>query len=325
MSGRRVAVLTSGGDAPGMNAAIRAVVRAGVAEGLEMFGSLHGYSGLVKGEFRPLGARDVGGIVQRGGTILGTTRCDELKTDAGQAEALQQMREHGISGLVVIGGDGSQCGAQALSKKGMAVVGIASTIDNDLQGTDVSIGATTAVDIALEAIDRLRITAASHQRAFLVEVMGRNCGYLALMAGIAGGAEAIVIPEVQADPEHVVRELRAARERGKSHAIVVVAEGARHNADALAQYFKANERALGYELRVSRLGHIQRGGSPGVFDRMLATRLGVAAVQRLANGRHGELFGVIGGQVVGTPLAEVANRTRQADPQWFELAKLLAA
>ncbi len=325
MTARRVAVLTSGGDAPGMNAAIRAVVRAGIAQGMEMFGLPHGYTGLINGEFRALGPRDVGGIVQRGGTILGTTRCVDLKTDAGQDRALQQMREHGISGLVVIGGDGSQSGAHALSKKGMAVVGVASTIDNDLHGTDVSIGTTTAVDIALEAIDRLRTTAASHQRAFLVEVMGRNCGYLALMAGIAGGAEAIVIPEVQLGPEEVARELHVARDRGKSHAIVVVAEGARYNAEALAQYFKANERQLGYELRVSRLGHIQRGGSPGMYDRMLATRLGVAAVQHLAEGRHGEMFGLIGGQVAGTPLAEVANRTRLADPRWFELAKVLAA
>jgi len=324
MGARRVAVLTSGGDAPGMNAAVRAVVRSGVAQGMQMFGLLHGYTGLINGEFRPLGPRDVGGIVQRGGTILGTTRCVELKTEAGQDKALQQLRQHGISALVVIGGNGSQSGAHTLSKRGLVVVGVASTIDNDLHGTDVSIGATTAADIALEAIDRLRVTAESHQRAFLVEVMGRDCGYLALMAGIAGGAEAIVIPEVDVNPEDVARELRAARDRGKSHAIVVVAEGARHNADALAQYFKANEPQLGFELRVSRLGHIQRGGSPGMFDRMLATRLGVGAVQHLADGRHGELLGVIGGEVVGTPLAEVANRTRRVDPQWYELARVLA-
>jgi len=324
MSGKRVAVLTSGGDAPGMNAAVRAVVRSGVLQGMEIFGLLHGYTGLIRGDFRPLGLRDVGGIIQRGGTILGTTRCVELKTDVGQDKALQQLREHDISALIVIGGNGSQSGAHALSKKGLAVIGIASTIDNDLWGTDVSIGATTAADIALEAIDRLRVTAASHQRAFLVEVMGRNCGYLALMAGIAGGAEAIVIPEIDVDPAAVVGELRTARDSGKSHAIVVVAEGARHNADELVQYFKAHEQQVGFELRVSRLGHIQRGGSPGVFDRLLATRLGVGAVQHLAAGRHGELMGVIGGEVVGTPLAEVANRTRRADLQWPELARLLA-
>lgn len=320
---KRVAVLTSGGDAPGMNAAVRAVVRAGVARGIEMFGVQHGYTGLIAGEYRPLGARDVGGIIQRGGTMLGTTRCVELKTDAGQDRAVAQMRERGIDGLVVIGGNGSQTGAFALSQKGLQVVGVASTIDNDLVGSDVTIGATTAADIALEAIDRLRVTAASHRRAFLVEVMGRDCGYLALMAGIAGGVEAIVIPEVEVHPEDVARELRLANERGKSHAIVVVAEGARYNADRLAEYFKAHEERLGFDLRVSRLGHIQRGGSPGVFDRLLATRLGAAAADHLAAGQHGVLLGVVGGKLLGTPLAEVVHRTKPVDTQWFELSKLL--
>lgn len=325
MNIRRVALLTSGGDAPGMNAAVRAIVRAGVAQGMQMFGLMHGYTGLINGDFKPLGARDVGGIVHLGGTILGTTRCVELTTERGQDKALQQLSKRGIDALVVIGGDGSQSGAHALSKKGLAVVGVASTIDNDLYGTDVSIGTTTAADIALEAIDRLRVTAASHQRAFLVEVMGRHCGHLALMAGIAGGAESIVIPEVDVEPEDVARELLAARERGKSHAIVVVSEGARHNAESLAQYFKANAQKLGYELRVSRLGHIQRGGAPGVFDRMLATRLGAGAIQHLAEGRHGELLGLVRGQMYSTPLGEVAHRARPADPQWFEFAKMLAA
>jgi 6-phosphofructokinase 1 len=325
MSGRRVAVLTSGGDAPGMNAAVRAAVRAGCVHGIEMFGVLHGYTGLIHGEFRPLGPRDVGGIVQRGGTMLGSTRCVDLKTETGQQNALRQIREFGITELIVIGGDGSQQGAHALSQRGLKIVGVASTIDNDLYGTDVAIGATTAADVALEAIDRLRVTAASHQRAFLVEVMGRECGYLALMAGIAGGAEAIVIPEQEIEPADVANELRAARDRGKTHAIVVVAEGARNNAEALARYFKTNERELGYELRVSRLGHIQRGGTPGVFDRLLATRLGAAAIQHIVDGRHGELLGVVGGQVVGTPLAEVVSHVRRADPQWFKLAKVLAA
>lgn len=322
---KRIAVLTSGGDAPGMNAAIRAVVRSGVAQGLEVFGVEHGYTGLIGGEFRPLGPRDVGGILQCGGTVLGTTRCLELKTDAGQDKAVQQLHDRGISGLVVIGGNGSQSGAHALSQKGLAVVGVASTIDNDLYGTDITIGATTAADVALEAIDRLRVTAASHGRAFLVEVMGRDCGYLAMMAGIAGGAEAILVPEVPVDPEAVAAELRLARERGKSHAIVVVAEGASTNAEALAHYFKTHQARLGFDLRVSRLGHIQRGGAPGVFDRMLATRLGAAATLQLVQGRHGVLVGLIGGEVTTTPLAEVLNRTRPLDPRWIELARVLAA
>ena len=321
---QRVAVLTSGGDAPGMNAAVRAVVRSGVARGMQMFGVQHGYTGLIQGGFKPLGPRDVGGILQRGGTLLGTTRCIELKTGAGQDKAVQQMRRHDIEGLVVIGGNGSQSGAHALSQRGVQVVGVASTIDNDLYGSDVTIGSTTAADVALEAIDRLRVTAASHQRAFLVEVMGRDCGYLALMAGIAGGAEVVLVPEVEVDPERVAQELRQACERGKSHAIVVVAEGARYNAEGLAAYFKTHEARLGFDLRVSRLGHIQRGGCPGVFDRILATRLGAAATEQLAAGRHGVLVGLIDGQVASTPLAEVVGRTRPVDRQWIELARVLA-
>lgn len=322
---RRVAVLTSGGDAPGMNAAVRAVVRSGVAQGLQMFGVRHGYTGLIEGAFVPLGLRDVGGIVQLGGTVLGTTRCDELKTAGGLAGALQTMHQHDMSGLVVIGGDGSQSGAHALSARGVPVVGVASTIDNDLCGTDISIGSTTATDIALEAIDRLRVTAASLRRAFLVEVMGRRCGHLAVMAGIAGGAEAIVLPEVDTHPEDVARELREAGARGKSHAIVVVAEGALYNADGLAQYFHAHQERLGFEFRVSRLGHVQRGGSPGAFDRMLATQLGVAAIDHLVAGRHGVLVGLIGGQVASTPLAEVAGRNRPLDPKWIDMARVLTA
>jgi 6-phosphofructokinase 1 len=308
-----------------MNAAVRAVVRSGVAHGLQMFGVRHGYTGLIEGAFVPLGLRDVGGIVQQGGTVLGTTRCDELKTDLGLARALQTMRQHDMSGLVVIGGDGSQSGAHTLSARGLPVVGVASTIDNDLCGTDISIGSTTATDIALEAIDRLRVTAASLRRAFLVEVMGRRCGYLAMMAGIAGGAEAIVLPEVETHPEDVARELREAGARGKSHAIVVVAEGALYNADGLARYFQAHRERLGFELRVSRLGHVQRGGSPGAFDRMLATQLGVAAIDHLVAGRHGVLVGLIGGQVASTPLGEVAGRNRPLDPKWIDMARVLTA
>ncbi len=192
---KRIAVLTSGGDAPGMNAAIRAVVRTGLAKGWEVFGVRRGYTGLIAGHIVPLGARDVGGIIQQGGTILGSARCPEFKTEEGRLEALRQLRFHDIEGLVVIGGNGSQAGAHALSQMGFPVVGVASTIDNDLYGSEITIGVDTALDVALEAIDRLKVTASSHQRAFLVEVMGRNCGYLALMAGIAGGAEAIVLPE----------------------------------------------------------------------------------------------------------------------------------
>lgn len=321
---KRVAVLTSGGDSPGMNAATRAAVRSGVARGYEMFGVRHGYAGLIAGTFVSLGSRDVGGIIHRGGTILGTTRCDEFRTVEGQHRALQQLRSHDISALIVIGGNGSQAGAYALSLQGMPVVGVASTIDNDLVGSDPCIGTTTALDIALEAIDRLRVTAASHQRAFLVEVMGRYCGYLALITSIAGGAESMVIPEVQNHPEAIAAELRASRERGKSHAIVVVAEGAKYNADALALYFREHGERLGFELRVTKLGHIQRGGSPGVYDRILATQLGAAAIERLDAGEHGILMGVRAGEVRGTPLSEVADQKKPLDTRLIELANMLA-
>jgi 6-phosphofructokinase 1 len=206
---RSMAVLTSGGDAPGMNAAIRAVVRAGIAQGWSVSGVRHGFAGLLGGELIPLGPRDVGGIIQQGGTILGSARCDEFRTAVGREQALGVLKARGIGGLVVIGGSGSQVGAYTLAKAGFPVVGVASTIDNDLPGSDITIGVDTALNIALEAIDRLKVTASSHERAFLVEVMGRDCGYLALMAGIAGGAEAIVIPEVETDPEDLAKELES--------------------------------------------------------------------------------------------------------------------
>jgi len=321
---KRLAVLTSGGDAPGMNAAIRAVTRMGLSMGWHVYGVRHGFSGLIKGELEPLGARDVGGIMQRGGTILGTTRCEELKTEAGQAAALQQLADRDIPALVVIGGNGSQAGAYALSRQGLAVVGVASTIDNDLVGSDITIGTASAIDVALESVDRLRVTASSHHRGFLVEVMGRNCGYLATIVGIAGGAEAIVVPEAELEPEAIAAEMRAAYARGKSHAIVVVAEGCRLNADALAHYFKAHAARLGFELRVCKLGHVQRGGAPGVSDRMLATRLGAAAVEHVDSGRAGVLVGITDGKVAATPLSEVVDRTKPLDMRLLELARVLA-
>jgi 6-phosphofructokinase 1 len=202
---KRIAVLTSGGDAPGMNAAIRAMVRTGLAAGCEVIGVRRGYAGLAEGDFRPLGARDVGGIIQLGGTVLGSARFPEFRTEAGRARALDTLGRNGIEGLVVIGGNGSQSGAHALASAGCPVVGVASTIDNDLYGSDITVGVDSALNVALEAVDRLKVTASSHHRAFLVEVMGRDCGYLALMTGIAGGAELVLIPEVETDPEEVPR------------------------------------------------------------------------------------------------------------------------
>lgn len=321
---KRVAVLTSGGDAPGMNAAIRSVVRSGIGKGWEVYGIYHGFAGLMSGEIKPLGTRSVAGIIQNGGTILGSARAPEFRTEAGQKIALRELNQQGIEGVFVIGGNGSQQGANALHNLGMPVVGIASTIDNDLYGSDVTIGVDTALNIALEAIDRLKVTASSHQRAFLVEVMGRDCGYLALMAGIAGGAEVISIPEIETTPQQVADELENAYARGKSHALVVVAEGAKYNAEALAAWFKENKEEVGFELRATTLGHVQRGGQPGAFDRILATRLAAKAVDCMANGEYGVLIGHIKGENRATPLSEVAGRHKPLDPNLYELARVLA-
>ena len=321
---KRLAVLTSGGDAPGMNAAIRAVVRAGISRGFQTFGVRHGYSGLMAGDLVPLGSRDVGGIMERGGTMLGTTRCQELKTGEGEQAALRQLRDRGIEHLIVIGGGGSQAGAAALSGKGQSVVGVTSTIDNDIAGFDVTIGATTAVDVALESVDRLRVTAASHGRVFLVEVMGRDGGFIAVNVGIASGAEVIVVPEVETNPEQIASDIRAAWARGKSHAIVVVAEGAKYNVDALASCLRRWDTPLGFDLRLCRLGHVQRGGAPGMTDRLLATRLGAAAVMHLAEGRTGVLVGTRAGRIVAEPLAESAGRRKPLEPGLLDLAHTLS-
>ncbi|MBZ0278725.1 MAG: 6-phosphofructokinase [Anaerolineae bacterium] len=319
---KRIAVLTSGGDAPGMNAAIRAVVRSGVSNGWEVYGIQNGFAGCIAGSIRQMSTRDVSGIIQQGGTVLGSARCPEFRTEAGRLKALRELRSREIDALVVIGGNGSQTGAHALSEMGFPVVGIASTIDNDLYGSEITIGVDTALNIALEAIDRLKTTASSHQRAFLIEVMGRDCGYLALMSGIAGGAEAIVIPEKKMTPEEIATTLRQAYERGKAHAIVVVAEGA-HDADELAEYFEKHQETLGFQMRVTTLGHVQRGGAPGAFDRILATRLGAGAVRFLAEGRQGVLVGLKHGKVAATPLSEVVENHKQIDLELLELAEIM--
>jgi 6-phosphofructokinase 1 len=307
-----------------MNAAIRAVVRTGLENGLDVYGVEHGFAGLIAGNLSPLGARDVGGIMQKGGTVLGSARCPEFKTEEGRLKAVRELNERGIEALVVIGGNGSQTGAHALAEMGYPVVGVASTIDNDLYGSDVTIGVDTALNIALEAIDRLKVTASSHQRAMLVEVMGRNCGYLALMAGIAGGAEAVVIPECPADPEEIAREIRRAYERGKPHAIVVVAEGAKPNAQGFADYVREQGARLGFELRVTILGYMQRGGTPTYADRMLATRLGAAAVEQLVAGKSGVLVGTWKCEIIATPLGEVVAGVKPLDPKLLELARVMS-
>jgi len=326
MATKRIAVLTSGGDAPGMNAAIRAVVRLALGNGWETFGVRNGYMGLVEGgqNIAPLGPRDVGGILGLGGTFLGSARLEAFKEEATRKKGLANLSAHGIDGLVVIGGNGSQAGALALSMMGLPVVGVASTIDNDLTGSEITIGVDTALNIALEAIDRLRVTAASHRRAFLLEVMGRKCGYLALMAGIAGGADTVVVPEAEIDPEAVADDLEGAYRRGKAHALVVVAEGAKYNASGLAKYFEQNRGRLGFDLRVTQLGHVQRGGTPGAFDRLLATRLAVGAVEQLARGEHGCLVGLLKGDVRSTPLGEVVGVSKSIDLDLLNIQKVLA-
>ncbi len=321
---RRIGVLTSGGDAPGMNAAIRAVTRRALFHRLEVVGIRNGFAGLLGGDFQPMGARDVGRISHLGGTILGTARCAAFRTEPALREGRAVLVKNGIDALIVIGGNGSQAGAHALARLGFATVGIASTIDNDLYGSDLTIGVDTALNIALEAIDRLKVTASSHHRAFLVEVMGRNCGYLGLMAGLAGGADAIVVPEIEPEPEAIAEELRAAYARGKSHALVVVAEGASNNADKLHNYFLEHRDRLQFELRVTKLGHVQRGGAPTAYDRILGTRLGAGAVDHLIAGERDVVIGMKGSEVTATPLSEIVGKQKPIRSELFHLARSLA-
>ncbi|HEY5897834.1 MAG TPA: ATP-dependent 6-phosphofructokinase [Burkholderiales bacterium] len=321
---KKIAVLTSGGDAPGMNAAVRAVTRGALARNWEVFGVHNGYAGLLADALKPLTARDVGGIVQSGGTMLGSARCPEFAQPAGRAAALANLAKRQIDALVVIGGNGSQSGSASLAREGFPVVGVPSTIDNDLYGNDVSIGCDTAINVTLEAIDRLRTTASSHQRAFAVETMGRNCGYIAIMAGIAGGAEVIALPERELSPEEVAERLRGAYHRGKTHALAVIAEGAKCGVHELMEYYKHHRASIGFDLRVTRLGHVVRGGIPSAADRVLATRLGAAAVDTLDKGTHGVLVGIVKGDIVVTPLAEIAGRMRPADASLLELARMMA-
>lgn len=320
---KRIAVLTSGGDAPGMNAAIRAVVRSGVSHGWEVFGVKNGYAGLINGSFISLGTRDVGGIMQRGGTMLGSARSLEFTTSEGQRKAIRALNSAGIEGLIVIGGNGSQTGSYKLASHGFPTIGIASTIDNDLYGTEITIGVDTALNIALEAVDRLKVTASSHQRAFLLEVMGRDCGYLALMTALAGGAEAVVIPEVEVLPEDVAEIISKAYEKGKAHAIVIVAEGSEYNAEALSSYFKEHKERLGFEVRATILGHIQRGGTPSAYDRILASRLGAGAIEAMASGEFNVLTGWVSSKIKYTPLEKVVNSKKEIDKSLVKLARIL--
>lgn len=323
-----MAVLTSGGDAAGMNMAIRAVVRSAITKGWQPFGVFEGYAGLIapleRGRIRPLEARDVGGILGQGGTTLGSARCPEFAQPEVRRRGLANLATLGIDALVVIGGNGSQTGAHALMRDGLAVVGIASTIDNDLEGTDITLGADTAANVATEAVDKLRVTASSHRRASIIEVMGRDCGYLALTVGLACGAEAIVIPETEMSPDAVAERIEDAYRRGKKHAIVVVAEGAKHDGATLTKILTEQHARIGFEVRLTVLGHVQRGGTPTVFDRLLGARLGHAAIEAIARDEFGVLVGLRGREVVSTPLDQVIGRQKPLDTHLIELARVLA-
>jgi 6-phosphofructokinase 1 len=321
---KKIAVLTSGGDAPGMNAAIRAVTRSALDLDMTVYGVRQGWQGLVDGQFRQLSARDVGGIIQVGGTFLGTARSSEFRDESGRSKALRNLAQQGIDGVVAIGGNGSQTGSYLLSQLGVHVVGIPSTIDNDLFGTDITIGCDTAINVTLDAIDHLRTTGSSHNRAFLVETMGRDCGYLAIMAGLAGGAEVISTPEFEVPASEISQRLRAAFERGKTHAIVVIAEGVKENAAKILAYFDSQMERTGFELRATTLGLVVRGAPPSAFDRLLATRLGVSAVKSLTNGETGVLVGYQKNEVTRTPLADIVDRIKPIDTELFELARILA-
>jgi 6-phosphofructokinase 1 len=319
---KRIGLLTSGGDAPGMNAAIRAVVRCAAEIGVETVAFRGGYRGLLTGNSLPLGLRDVGGILTRGGTILGSGRVPEFCRPDAPAQAIAVLGDLGVDGLVVIGGDGSQAGALTLHARGFPTVGVASTIDNDLTGFDTSIGVDTALNTAIEMIDRLRDTASSHHRAFVVEVMGRHSGYLALMVGLASGAEIILTPERPVAAEAVEAALRAAYAAGKSHFIAVVAEGSPLTAASLVAELRASDPA--FEVRPAILGHVQRGGIPTVFDRLLGTRSAAAAVEALLEGASGQVAGLVEGRYALVSSTDAVRDIPKVPPRLLDLAETLA-
>jgi 6-phosphofructokinase 1 len=321
---RRVGVLTSGGDAPGMNACLRAVVRTALHRGLEIVGIRRGYVGLLNDEFVDMDHASVSNIIHLGGTILKTGRCEEFYRPEGRACAAERLRERGIDGLVAIGGDGTFHGADALWKEHeFPVVGIPGTIDNDVYGTDDTIGFDTAVNIAVEAIDRIRDTATSHGRLFFVEVMGRDAGFIALAVGAAGGAEMILVPEIAADVEDVYKTIMAGVKTGKTSSIVVVAEG---DEEGGALEIARQVRAMGsLECRATILGHTQRGGHPTYRDRVLASELGAAAVDALLERDFGKMVGDVGGEVVRTPLPDTWTKKKGLDLKLYELARALAS
>lgn len=317
---KKIAVLTSGGDAPGMNAAIRAIVRTGLDKGLKVMGVERGYSGLINGELFDMDRYSVSDIIQRGGTILKTARCEEFKTEEGRKRAATILRAYGIDGLIVIGGDGSFRGAQLLSKLGISTIGLPGTIDNDLAYTDYTIGFDTAVNTVLDAINKIRDTSTSHERASVIEVMGRNCGDIALYAGIAGGAESIIIPEIGYNPDEICTSILKGKMRGKLHNLIVLAEGV-GGANELA---KKIEEVTGIESRATILGYIQRGGSPSAQDRILASKMGYRAVELIEEGKSSRVVGIKNGSIIDMDIDEALAMEKKLNKDLYEIAKVIS-
>lgn len=317
---KTIAVLTSGGDAPGMNAAIRAVVRTGLDRGLRVMGIQRGYSGLINGEIFEMHRHSVADIVHRGGTILRTARCEEFRTEAGRKKGVNILKAFGIDGVIVIGGDGSFHGAQLLSKLGVKTIGIPGTIDNDLAYTDYTIGFDTATNTVLDAINKLRDTSSSHERVSIVEVMGRGCGDLALFAGIGGGAESVIVPEKEFNEDELCRTILEGRLRGKLHNLIILAEGV-GGAEALT---KKVQETTGIQARLTTLGHLQRGGNPSAFDRVLACRLGARAVDLLIEGKSSRVVGLRNNKVVDDDIDEALSMKSKFDDELYDIAKILS-
>jgi 6-phosphofructokinase 1 len=317
---KKIGVLTSGGDSPGMNPAIRAVVRKAIYHNLEVYGIYGGYTGLISGNIKKLELGSVGDIIQRGGTMLQSARCPEFKTKEGQQKGIEQLRAHGIEGLVVIGGDGSYRGAKALTEQGYPCVGVPGTIDNDIPGTELTIGFDTALNTVIDSLDKIRDTATSHERTFIIEVMGRNAGDIALWAGLAGGAETILIPEENYDMNDIVDKLRKGQERGKKHSIIVVAEGVCSGVELGKKILEVTN----FDTRVSVLGHIQRGGSPTAADRVLASRLGARAVELLIEGKGGRAVGIEKNKLVDYDIIEALAREHTLDLDLYKLSMELS-
>ncbi|MEE1238751.1 MAG: 6-phosphofructokinase [Acutalibacteraceae bacterium] len=311
-----IGVLTSGGDAPGMNAAVRAVVRTAIAMGMKVKGIRHGSNGLIEGELIDLDVRSVSDIIHRGGTVLYTARSPRFKTEEGMKEAIDNCKKHGIEGIVVIGGDGSYRGARDLSLRGIPCVGVPGTIDNDISSTEYTIGFDTAMNTAMEMVDRLRDTSQSHDRCSVVEVMGRHAGYLALQTGIAVGATAVLVPEIEFNIENVIKKIKETQKTGKKHFIIVVAEGV----GGVEKIAKQIEEGTGVESRATVLGHVQRGGNPTIRDRVMATEMGYAAVKLLNEGVGNRVIGWRKGEIVNYDIYEALNMKKPFDDEMYEIA-----